>query len=145
LKVENTRSIEIDFEVHQKIELERTSFEELPNEALRRLLGLVSKKQIAQGVNADDNVQVGRSWSGKGVTLPHSTELKMEYNGSVYQGTIQDGIWMVEGAKCKSPSDAAGAVAKTRGGRTASLNGWIYWQVKRPTDRKWVRIDALRK
>jgi hypothetical protein len=143
--MENTRSIEIDFEVHQKIELERTSFEELPNDALRRLLGLGLKAQIAQTINARDNLPIGRAWSGKGVTLPHSTELKMEYNGSVHLGTIDDGIWMVEGTQCKSPSDAASAVAKTRGGRTTSLNGWIYWQVKRPTDRKWVRIDALRK
>ena len=34
------RSIDIDFDVHKKIELERRSFMESPNDVLRRLLAL---------------------------------------------------------------------------------------------------------
>jgi hypothetical protein len=143
--MENTRTIEIDFDVHQKIELERTCFEELPNDALRRLLGLGNESKNRVVGSGEPTIPTRRAWSGKGVTLPHATELKMDYNGSVYSGVIEDGIWSVEGSRCKSPSDAAGAVARTRDGRSAILNGWIYWQVKRPSDKKWIRINSLRK
>lgn len=34
------RTIEVDFDIHQLIELERRNFEETPNDVLRRLLGL---------------------------------------------------------------------------------------------------------
>jgi hypothetical protein len=143
--MESMRSIDIDFDVHKKIELERTGFEEPPNDALRRLLGLSDTNGRRKSVANTETVASGREWSGKGVTLPHSTALKMDYNGAVYYGVIEDGFWVVEGIRCKSPSDAAGAVARTRGGRSTNLNGWIYWQVKRPTDSKWIMIDALRK
>jgi hypothetical protein len=143
--MDNMRPIDIDFEVHKRIELERTSFDESANEALRRLLGLGLAAPSSATAVTSEHTASGRSWAGKGVTLPHSTELKMEYNGSVYLGVIDDGAWLVDGARCKSPSDAAGTVAKTRDGRAPSLNGWIYWQVRRPTDKKWVPVSALRK
>ena len=61
------RTIEIDFDVHKKIEAERTSFSESPNDVLRRLLrlGNAAATEAAKGR--------GRSWSGKGVTLPDGT------------------------------------------------------------------------
>ena len=133
------RSIEIDFEVHKKIEAERTSFAETPNAVLRRLLNLSATKQAV-----DTAASSGRSWSGKGVTLPHGTELRMEYNGRVYAGHIQDGVWQVEGAEFKSPSAAASAVGITKSGNKTSLDGWLYWQVKRPTDGRWIGIKDLR-
>ena len=140
----NMRPIDIDFEVHQKIELARTSFEESPNDVLRRLLGISTK----QGTTTNGGVPAateGRPWSGKGVTLPHGTELRMEYNGKVYSGTIQHGEWLVEGMRAKSPSDAACSVATTKDGTKPSLNGWIYWQAKRPGDRGWKPIRSMRR
>ena len=38
------RTIEVDFDIHQLIELERRSFEETPNDVLRRLLRLSERK-----------------------------------------------------------------------------------------------------
>ena len=138
------KPIEIDFDVNKKIELARTSFEETPNDVLRRLLGLP-----AQGPQTHQNnfqaIPTGRPWSGKGVELPHGTELRMDYNGKVYQGLVQDGSWVVEGTQSLSPSDAAGSVATTKDGGRPSLNGWNYWQVKRPTDRTWKQLSSLRK
>jgi hypothetical protein len=140
------RAIEIDFEVHQQIELERTSFDESPNEVLRRLLKLPPASG-GPALDAHPSVQEadGRPWSGKGVTLPHGTEIRMDYNGKVYSGGIADGQWVVEGKHSKSPSDAAGSVAKTRNGKVPSLNGWIYWQVKRPGDASWSPLNSLRR
>ena len=133
------RSIEIDFEVHKKIEAERASFSETSNTVLRRLLRLSGPEPILPVLET-----AGRSWSGKGVTLPHGSQLRMEYNGRVYVGEIRDGVWCVEGQEFKSPSAAAGSVAVTKSGKHTSLDGWIYWQVKRSGDTRWIGIKDLR-
>lgn len=136
------RTVDIDFDVHQKIELARTSFEETPNDVLRRLLGIGAK---APSVKTATPESEGRAWSGKGVTLPHGTELRMEYNGKVYTGRIEQGDWLVEGVRAKSPSDAACSVATTKDGGRPSLNGWMYWHFKRPGDRTWKPISGMRR
>lgn len=138
------RTIDIDFDVHQKIELARTGFEETPNEVLRRLLGIAPRQEpspTGRSVAAPD----GRPWSGKGVVLPHGTELKMEYNGKVYTGRIEQGEWLVEGVRANTPSDAACSVATTKDGAKPNLNGWIYWRAKLPGDRVWRPINSMRR
>lgn len=135
------RTIEIDFEVHKRIELERRSFAETPNAVLRRLLNIGGEQAASESAPPSS----GRPWAGKGVTLPHGTELRMEYNGRVHTGVIRDGTWAVEGGEYKSPSAAAGGVARTKDGNRTSLDGWIYWQAKRPGETQWVGIAQLRK
>jgi hypothetical protein len=135
-----TRTIEIDFELHKKIETERTSFSETPNDVLRRLLNLGGRQSTPASSQPS-----GRPWSGKGATLPHSTELRMEYNGRQYTGSIDDGEWFVEGQRFRSPSAAAGGVAITKDGTHPSLDGWVYWQVKRPGDGTWTPLKKLRR
>ncbi|MGP1256757.1 MAG: hypothetical protein ACTS10_20225 [Kiloniellales bacterium] len=127
------RQIDIDLDVHKRIELEKRSFSESDNEVLRRLLGIDSTQSL-----------IGRAWSGKGVSLPHGTEIQMEYNGRQHQGRIDEGNWLVEGNSFSSPSAAAGGVALTKAGNHPSLDGWMYWHVKRPDDNKWVPLKRLR-
>ena len=145
------RSIEIDFEVHKRIEMGRQGFEETPNDVLRRLLGIeveepkkVPEKEVVTTPAASPITEAGRPWAGKGITLPHGTQLRMDYGGRVYTGMIREGQWVVEGGTYKSPSAAAGAVAKTRSGTQTKLNGWRYWHVKRPGDNDWAHISGLR-
>ena len=133
------RTIDIDFEVHKRIEMERMSFAETPNAVLRRLLHINGATSVAPVAPSS-----GRPWASKGVTLPHGTELRMEYNGHVYTGRIDNGRWLIEGKEFKSPSAAASGVALTKNGRHTSLDGWIYWQVKRPGDTNWIAINQLR-
>lgn len=135
------RTIEIDFEVHKRIEMERNSFNEPPNIALRRLLGI---DRAGSTPRLESMKPAGRPWAGKGVTLPHGTELRMEYNGRVYTGRIDNGRWLVEGKEFQSPSAAAGGVALTKDGRHTSLDGWTYWHVKRPGDASWRAIRTLK-
>jgi hypothetical protein len=138
--VTDLRTIEVDFGVHKRVELERRSFAETPNAVLRRLL------QIGDGQFAHSATPSGdRPWARKGVTLPHGTELRMEYNGRVHSGVIQNGAWIVEGGEYKSPSAAAGGVARTKNGKSTSLDGWIYWQAKCPGETQWVGISQLRR
>lgn len=142
------RSIEIDFDVHQAIELERTGFDESPNAALRRLLKLPAsaspEKPEVVTPRPIEAQPLGRPWFGKGVELPHGTELRMEYRGQVYRGVIEQGEWLVDGKRSKSPSDAAGSAAITKSGTRPSLNGWIYWEVKRPQDAHWRKLQSLK-
>jgi hypothetical protein len=138
------RTIEIDLDVHRQIEGARVNFSQTPNEILRELLGLAKATKPNGGAKHHRDVG-NRPWSGKGVTLPHGTELRMEYNGRVHEGVIEDGKWRVEGALYESPSAAAGSVARTKSGKTTSLDGWIYWQAKRPGEPDWVGIASMRR
>jgi hypothetical protein len=134
------RTIEIDFEVHKAIELERKSFSESPNEVLRRLLGL-----SAMSPQLAPKETVGVAWTGKGVTLPHGTELRMKYNGVAYAARIENGKWVTSKGVHSSPSAAAGALAITKSGSTTNLDGWIYWEAKLPGSGRWKKIDEMRR
>jgi hypothetical protein len=101
-----------------------------------------SQQERSDGLNTRD--YQGVPWTGDGVALPHGTRLRMAYNGLQYEGAIVDGMWLVEGNRFDSPSSAASGVAVTRNGKKAHLHGWSYWEVKRPSDSGWVRLDNLR-
>jgi hypothetical protein len=154
------RSIDVDFDVHKLIELERNSFEESPNEALRRLLKLppsplpalepIPPLPAPSGNGSTASVLLratptagSRPWIDSGVSLPSGTLLRMEYGGETFEGRITDGEWEVRGKMYDSPSGAACALATTRKGKKTSLNGWIYWHVKRPGDTQWTLIGDL--
>lgn len=141
------KTIQIDFDVHRLIELERSGFDESENAALRRLLKLpdqtpTNESEISRTPITSENS--GLPWSGKGIVLPHGTELRMEYRGQLIRGRIENAKWSVDGATFTSPSDAAGSSARTKDGERPSLNGWIYWEVKRPTDATWRRLSSLK-
>ncbi|MFN3259726.1 MAG: hypothetical protein ACE37J_04115 [Pikeienuella sp.] len=142
------RAIEVDFDVHQAIELERTGFEESPNDALRRLLKLPPKAlgtTTGSPISPQKTSLPGiRPWSGKGVELPHGTELRMEYNGQLFRGSIENGEWVIDGKRSNSPSAAAASVATTKKGTRPSLDGWKYWEIKRPNDAHWRKLGGLR-
>ena len=135
------RMIEVDFDVHRLIEMERRSFDETENTVLRRLLKLGPPTDVQR-----PEAKSLRSWSKGGLTLPHGTELRMEYNGLLHVGRIVDGAWEVEGHREKSPSGAASAVARTKDGGQVNINGKSYWQVRRPGETTWTPyVDLKRK
>ncbi|HEY5081640.1 MAG TPA: hypothetical protein VII91_06925 [Bauldia sp.] len=139
------RSIEIDFDVNKSIEMERRGFEETPNDVLRRLLSL-GPAPASQPINssAAHEAHYG-GWEGEGVVLPNGTIARMIYNKRSYEAQIKDRLWWVNGRFFASPSDAASTVGVTKKGEITSLNGWLYWQVKRPGDADWIRIEELRR
>lgn len=143
------RTIEIDFEVHKAIELERRSFDEAPNTALRRLLGIAPAET---GENSDPKgtalpSTAGRSWVGKGhsagLMLPHGAELHMDYNGQRFIGCVDNGALMFEGQSFTSPSGAADELCRTKDGRKTSLNGKELISVRLPGEANWVLLKAL--
>lgn len=137
--MEQYRTIEIDFDVHKLIENERRSFEETANAALRRLLGLPERT-----ARVGKPISQRRSWVDKGVTLPHGTEVRMDYSGRSYVGQIIDGEWVVGQERFDSPSGAASGIALTKKGNRTKLDGWKYWSVRRPGETNWTPLSQIR-
>ena len=133
------RAIDVDLDLHRLIESRRGSFADTPNDVLRRLLGLAQLDEPEV-----DMASGGGAWSGKGVSLPAGTQLRMSYNGQTGYAAIRSGAWWVGNKRFFSPSGAASAVARTKQGFTTKLPGWRYWEVKRPSDQEWVPISRLR-
>ena len=132
--------IEVDFDVHRLIEMERRGFEETENAVLRRLLKLGAPVE-----SKEPQAKPLRGWTKGGLTLPHGTELRMEYNGLLHLGRIVDGAWEVEGHREKSPSGAASAVARTKDGAPVNINGKSYWSVRRPGETGWTPYADLKR
>jgi len=138
------RQIEIDFDVHKLIEAERTSFSESANDVLRRLLGLGAPAPNKAAKIIAEYAEGQRSWTGKSVNLPAGTQLRMDYNGQTLTGAIADGKWVVEDREFTSPSAAASELCRTKAGKKTQLDGWKYWEAKRPGDDRWTPIANLR-
>jgi hypothetical protein len=137
------RPVEVDVEVYRFLESRRTSFSQTHNDILRDLAGLQPVKSSPS--NGGSNGTDQGAWSWKGVTLPNGTKLRMSYNGQTHSGEIIQGAWHVGGAIYRTPSAAAGGVARSKKGSPVSLDGWGYWEIKRPDSDRWVQIDKLRK
>ena len=135
------RMIEIDFDVHRRIEAERQGFHESPNDVLRRLLDMGKSPNEQRHAEAS----APGAWSGKGVTLPAGTEIRMTYRRQRYFGRIENGQWWVAGHSYASPSAAASKTARTRQGKPTVLDGWRYWQVRRPGDAEWTPLRDLKR
>lgn len=141
------RSIEVDFDVHQRIEAARTSFEESPNEALRRLLNIPHPKTVVKDASLSRRlleVRGARAWSDGGATLDHGTELQMNYDGEVFSGRVVDGEWEINGSRYTTASGAACALISEKRGKKTNVNGWLYWQYKRPGETRWATLQSLR-
>jgi hypothetical protein len=133
------RQIEIDVEVNRWIEGKRASFEQTHNDILRAEAGLPAQPpRSAATVNTPSNGDAVGAWSAKGATLPAGTRLRMAYNGKTFNGVIESGTWLINGARYASPSAAASALAGV------SLNGWIYWEAQLPGTSKWQSISKFR-
>ena len=141
-----TTTIEVDIAIHKMIESERRNFDETANDVLRRLLGL-SDSPVGAGNNGGSET-VRRydphSWRGKGVELPNGTELRCCYPGVDAHGEIRDSRWYIDGVYFPSPSAAACHCAEKCRGRRIAVNGWLYWEIKRPTDSAWRPLNCLR-
>jgi len=132
------RQIEIDVDVNRWIESKRASFEQTHNDILRTEAGLQSLSPSSSAADKLSNGEAAGAWTAKGATLPAGTRLRMSYNGKTYNGAIESGTWLVNGARYVSPSAAASALAGV------SLNGWIYWEAQLPSTDKWQSISKFR-
>lgn len=140
------RTIEIDFEIHKLIELERKSFEEPKYLALRRLLNLPEIPAVSAKQEAKLLEQEGRPFVDDGVSVPHGSLARMEYGRGtqVYEGQFLDGYLVVSGKRYSTLSGASVDLAVTRAGKKTNLNGWNYWSAKFPGETGWKMLRDLR-
>ena len=148
-----TTQIDIEFPIYKLIERHRQSLDQSANAILMNLLEkplrdadlLPGPVLASQESPTPEAVDTDRSWYGKGVELAHGSQLCMLYAGNRYTALIDDGDWRVAGQTANSPSAAAMIAIQHSGhSKTSRLNGWNYWQVKRPGDLKWRPLNDLR-
>jgi hypothetical protein len=132
------RQIEIDVDVNRWIESKRVSFEQTHNDILRVEAGLPPMSLRPAATNTASNGEATGAWTAKGATLLAGTRLRMSYNGKTFNGAIESGSWLVNGARYVSPSAAASTLAGV------SLNGWIYWEAQLPGTDRWQPISKFR-
>ena len=145
------RKIEIDFDVHQRIEAERMSFDDPPNVALRRLLGLGPPKQAPIALDATERLpnEIGErpnaEWRSKGVALPDGTELQVDYSEVRVSGRVVGGRLSFDGEPFRTPSAAVmSVVGVARGSPVSAINGWKYLNARLPGEDKWMTLDKIR-
>lgn len=138
------QKIEIDFDIHKLIETERRNFEEPAYVALRRLLKLPTP--VATEVQAPARAEQGIPFVEEGVSIPHGSLARMEYQRGkqVYEGQFLNGKLVVSGQSFDALSPAAVAFAVTKKGGTPSLNGWVYWRAKFPGETNWRSLWDMR-
>ncbi|MER8765186.1 MULTISPECIES: hypothetical protein [unclassified Mesorhizobium] len=133
-------SIEVDFDVYKALTGKRATEATTYNDVIRDLLKL--------GANAKDTPSskvvavVPTSASGliyKGVEFPEGTLFRATYKGQTYTGQIRGGVWINgDGKRQNSPSEAAYSITRNH------VNGWRFWECRRPSDTRWRSIDDLR-
>jgi hypothetical protein len=136
--------MDVSFDIHKRVEMERRSFDEPPHVALRRLLGLPEVQPSAENENAP--VADGKPWRDGHVEVPHGSDARMSYGRGKqeFAGKFLDGKLVVEGRSFNTLSEAASSLAVTKYGDHPSLNGWNYWEVRFPGETEWRSMTKMR-
>jgi len=141
------RAIEIDMEVHKKLETSRQSFSETDNDIIRRLLNMSQVRRSPPTASAQPPAST-EDWvwsrSGQRAILPAGTEVRARYGGQEFLGIIAKGAWMVAGQRFETPSEAIINLARTKEGQKTNLNGWNLWEFRRPEETSWKPLKVLR-
>lgn len=146
------QQIDIDFEVFKALTVRRRSESHTYNEVIRELLDIDEGKAVHDpspllqvGLDISNSLsQIGTGQSSgislRGIFLPNGTLLRATHKGTSYRAQIQSGKWInEEGKSFGSPSAAASAITNN------NVNGWRFWQAKRPSDTEWRNLDMLPK
>ena len=136
-------TIEIDFEVFKKLTALRETEAVTYIDVLRKLLGINSTAPSPASARVEIQPfgipYTPGAWTTKGVTFPADTEFRASYKGEIISGRVEAGALAVNGERFESPSAAAVAVTGT------AVNGWIFWECRKPGSTTWQMIKSLRK
>lgn len=127
------QSIPIDFEVFKALTARLKSPSDSYNNVLRRELKLGEAPAFLAEGGA-----TGKPWIVDGVTFPHGTEFRASYKRTIHVGQVEDGALVVNRRRFTSPSPAAIQITGN------SVNGWKFWECRRPGHTTWTSIDTLR-
>jgi hypothetical protein len=152
LRRKEVPSIDVGFDVWKELTNRRRSESHTYDAVIRELLGM-DEIAVVSGHSAPLNAfyEVVKSKpemskgavtgvSFRGLFLPNETMLRATHKGKTYGAKISDGVWLSEGGETfGSPSAAASAITGN------NVNGWRFWQAKRPSDSEWRNLDMLAK
>jgi hypothetical protein len=124
--------IEVSFDTYKELTMRRANESVTYDDVVRKLL------KLPPIVGAQTPERTKKSWTYKGVTFPHGTELRANYKGALHTAKIDDGEWIQEGKTRNSPSEAAHAITKT------SINGWTFWEARLPGEDRWRILKSMR-
>lgn len=127
-------SLSIDFDVFKALTAKLESPSDSYNDVLRRMLHLPAQVKERNGPTRQNS----DAWVADGVTFPSGTEFRARYKGVLHGGKVENGALVVNGQRYSSPSPAAISITGS------SVNGWLFWECRRPGDSKWMSIDGLR-
>jgi len=137
--------IDVDLEVFKALTAMLQAEGQDHNDVLRELLSLDSPieedapetpfSKLAEAIAKSAGFS---GFYSRGLLLPNGTELRARYKGSQHSAKITHDLWLdSDGNPHSSPSAAAKAITGT------SVNGWRFWEAKRPGDVSWRRLDVL--
>ena len=107
--------ISIDLEVNKEIQKRLETFNETPNQVLRRVFGLPAmEKKSPREITAGLHV--------KGVHLIKGLKLRKKYKGRMLEAEVKDDRILYNGKSFTSPS---GAAVEATG---HPVNGWRFWE-----------------
>lgn len=129
-------TIEVDFDVLKALMLRRATEQVSYNDVLRDVLKLGPGAAVRP---AAVDAGLKGAWTSKGVVFPAGTEFRARYKGEVHTGRVADGALIVNGERYDSPSSAAMSLTDS------PVNGWTFWECRRPGDTSWQVIKGLRK
>jgi hypothetical protein len=130
-------TIDIDFEVFKVLTMRRISEADSYDDVIRRLLALPANPPMAANPKASN--PASPPWVSKGVTFLEGSEFRANYKGEMVAAHVKNGRLMYGTGASSSLSHAARLVTNT------SVDGWTFWEVKRPADIEWRRAGDLRK
>ena len=129
-------TIEVDFDVFKQLTVRRETETVSNNDVIRELLGLSKANTIKLDKPSDSSKS---DWVSKGVRFPMGTEFRANYKGQMQTGRVENGTLVVNGVAYESPSAAAVAITGS------AVNGWRFWECKRPNKSSWELIESLRR
>lgn len=142
-------SIEVEFDIYKALTNLRQSESDTYNDVISRLLAAPhgGVKIAAPSVTGSPSEPHGfasgdmgtDAWHTKGVIFPAGTEFRASHKGKPYFGRVESGALVVNGKRYHSPSAAAVAITGN------SVNGWIFWECKRPGSDHWQSIKVSRR
>ncbi len=129
--MEPYQTIEVDFDVFKALTARLKSPADNYNGVIRKMLGLKPAQAISDEGTA--------AWVADGVSFPHGTEFRARLRGQEYRGRVESGALVYDGQRFYTPSAPGVAIAGY------AVNGWRFWECRRPGDRSWTKIDHLRR
>lgn len=135
-------AIDIDFEVFKKLTALRDSEDVSYNDVIRSLLGLKAASGLSKSSGSKSSASASApapAWITKNVHFPEGTLFRATYKGKPHAGKVEGQRLMVDGKSHDSLSAAAVAITGS------PVNGWRFWECKRPGDLQWSLAETMRR